>query len=349
MSTWYPNERDPSWTCPAPTRDALTFHRSLDGYAPTPVVDLPALAGELGVGRLLVKDESARLGLPAFKALGASWAVHQVVEHRAGAPGTLVTATDGNHGRAVARFARMRGQDARIFVPRGVGAPAIAAIEGEGAPVTRVDGTYDDAVAAAAQAARENDWDLVQDTAWDGYHQVPAWIVDGYGTLLVELDAQAEALGAAPIDLVIVPTGVGSLLQAVVAHCRTHPGGPAVVAVEPDVAACIGPSLAAGHPVTVETGITSMAGLNCGTLSPMAWPYIQQGLDAAVTVSDQQAADAAERLAHDGVGAGPCGAASLAALRVVVDGAAGRARCAHLGLGPDSTVALLVTEAAPSA
>jgi diaminopropionate ammonia-lyase len=349
MSTWYPNDRDPSWTCAPPHVDALEFHRSLDGYAPTPLVDLPALADELGVGRVLVKDESSRLGLPAFKALGASWAVHQVVRRRGGAPGTLVTATDGNHGRAVARFARLLGQDARIFVPRGVSAAAIAAIESEGAPVTSIDGTYDDAVAAAADAAGTHGWDLVQDTAWDGYQEVPAWIVDGYATMLVELDAQAGARGVAPVDLVIVPTGVGSLLQAVLAHSRAHTGGPAVVAVEPDVAACMAPSLAAGVPVTVDTGITSMAGLNCGTPSRLAWPYIRHGLDAAVTVSDDDAADAAQRLMRYGIAAGPCGAASLAALRVILDEATRHDRCAHLGLGRDSTVALLVTEGATGA
>lgn len=347
-SPWHPHDRDRSWTSEAPRHDAIAFHRSLEGYAPTPLVDVPALAAELGVGRVLVKDESSRLGLPAFKALGASWAVHQVVERRGGGAGTLVTATDGNHGRAVARYARLLGQRAEIFVPRGVSAHAIAAIAEEGAAVTRIDGDYDDAVGAAARAAEANVWDLVQDTAWPGYEQVPAWIVDGYRTLLVELDAQAHAVDATPVDLVIVPTGVGSLLQAVLAHYRAQPDGPAVVAVEPDAAACMGPSLAAGHPVTVDTGITSMAGLNCGTPSQLAWPYIQHGLDAVVTVSDAQAADAAQRLAQDGVDAGPCGAASLAALRVVLDDAGRHDRSAHLRLGPDSTVALLVTESATS-
>ncbi len=347
-TTWYPHDRDRSWVCEPGRSDAIEFHRALDDYAPTPLVDLPAIAAQLGVGRVLAKDESSRLGLPAFKALGASWAVHRVVQRRGGRPGTLVTATDGNHGRAVARFARRLGQGARVYVPRGVSAQAITAIEQEGAPVTRIDGTYDDAVAAAAHSAQVEGWDLVQDTAWEGYEEIPGWIVDGYRTLLIEIDDQLSELGAAPADLVIVPTGVGSLLQAVLMHHRSDTDGPAVVAVEPEVAACLAPSLAAGAPVTVETGVTSMAGLNCGTPSRLAWPYIRNGLDAAVTVSDRMSADAAQWLTQEGVAAGPCGAASLAALRVVLDDPTRHERMRHLGLGSDSTVVLLVTDGADS-
>lgn len=345
IPTWYAHDRDRTWTCPAGSGEATSFHRTLEGYRPTPLISLPAIAEELGVGRVLAKDESWRLGLPAFKALGASWAVHRVVARRGGSAGTLVTATDGNHGRAVARYARMLGQGACIYTPRGVSARAIAAIESEGAKVVQIEGVYDEAVAAASRAAEEQGWDLVQDTAWEGYEEVPAWIVEGYGTLLVEIDSQLEAAGASA-DLVIVPNGVGSLLQAVLAHYRQRVGGAAVVAVEPECAVCIPPSLAAGKPVTVDTGITTMAGLNCGTLSRLAWPVIEKGLDGAVAITDAQSADAAAQLAEHGVVAGPCGAASLAALRVVLEGPGRSERMRHLGLGPDSTVVLLVTEGA---
>lgn len=343
---WYAHRRDPAWSCPAPV-SALDFHRSLEGYAPTSLVELPQVAAETGVGRVFAKDESSRLALPAFKALGASWAIRRVLdEYPPGTHLTIVTATDGNHGRAVARFARLLGQSATIVVPRAVHPAAVAAIAGEGAQVVHVDGVYDDAVAAAAAAAEASGSVLVQDTAWEGYERVPGWIVDGYDTLLTEVDEQLRAAGDGAPDLVLVPTGVGSLLQAVLAHYRSRPepAATAIVAVEPTVAACLPPSLAAGHPVTVRTGHTSMAGLNCGTPSSLAWPYIAGGLDAAISVTDDESTYAAHDLAALGVAAGPCGAAPLAALRRIAAGG----HAGELRLEPDSTVVLLVTEGAES-
>ncbi|ASK66216.1 PLP-dependent lyase/thiolase [Brachybacterium avium] len=313
-------------------------------------MELPELARELGVGAVVAKDESTRLGLPAFKALGASWAVHRALQTAGRRPGAeVVTATDGNHGRAVAHFARAAGRPARIMVPAGgVHPSAIAAIRAEGAEVVEVDGSYDQTVRAAADYASEHDGVLVQDTAWDGYEEVPGWIVEGYATLFSEIDTQLRDAGRGSPDLLLVPTGVGSLLQAALAHhrCRSRSGSTAVVSVEPDAAACIGPSLVAGRPVTVETGTTILSGLNCGTPSSLAWPLIRGGLDAAVTVSDQGAIDAAHGLAALGVEAGPCGAASLAGAREVLTGHEGQARRRHLGLGPDSVVVLLITEGA---
>ena len=230
------------------TTRAAAFHRGLPGYAPTPLVEAPALAAELGVGRLFVKDESARFDLRAFKYLGASWAGFRAVAARTGYTGpatldglrsfltvavpggagrgaaagalTLVTATDGNHGRAVARTARLLGLPARVYVPAGVPGVVIDRINAEGALLTVVDADYDGAVMAAradaeavsvaetAAAADVAGGDgaaafggaggiLIQDTAWDGYEQVPSWIVAGYETLFAEIDAQLAAAGAA--------------------------------------------------------------------------------------------------------------------------------------------------------
>ncbi|HTJ40164.1 MAG TPA: pyridoxal-phosphate dependent enzyme [Dactylosporangium sp.] len=329
--------RDPAWSCrPAPA-EVREFHRALPGYAPTRLVDLPELARSLGVARLLAKDESNRLGLPAFKALGASWAVHRAVE-RAQGPGplTIVTATDGNHGRAVARFARHLGHRAEIFVPRTIPPAAVHAITAEGAAVTRIAGDYDAAVHAAARESGRCGALLVQDTAWPGYEEVPGWIVDGYSTLFAELDEQLRAAGARP-DVVLVPTGVGSLLQGALTHYRAGPAASptAVVSVEPASAACVLASVAAGHPVTVSTSATNMAGLNCGTVSSLAWPHIERGLDACVAVEDSAAAHAARALSEHGVDAGPCGAAPLAALRHPAF---------PLPLTPATTVVLLITE-----
>jgi diaminopropionate ammonia-lyase len=369
------------------------FHASLPGYAPTPLTEVPALARELGAGRVFVKDESSRLGLPAFKVLGASWAVHQLLTDspadepappsepvipappdalatlRAAAARrpslTFVTATDGNHGRAVARMARLTGTPARVFVPAVTDPATRAAITSEGAKVTQIDGTYDEAVATARQWAGSHPGAaLVQDTAWPGYEQVPSWIVEGYSTLFAELDAQLTAAGAGLPALVAVPVGVGSLAQAAVVHYRgrvTAEGWPgrgqnsalgqpssvtAVLSVEPDTAACLLASMRAGKPTTIPTANTIMAGLNCGTISSIAWPYFSSGLDAAVAVTDDAARRAAGDLAAVGISSGPSGASSLAGARAALTGSGSEERRAEVGVDPASVIVLLSTEAA---
>ncbi|MBZ6475115.1 diaminopropionate ammonia-lyase [Streptomyces griseocarneus] len=328
-------------SAPAAVRE---FHASLSGYSPTRLVELPDIARELNVGRVFVKDESARLGLPAFKALGASWAIHRALSERdTSTPVTLVTATDGNHGRAVARMARLLGQHAHVFVSAGVHPAAADAIAGEGARVTRVDGPYDDAVRRAATVADETaDALLVQDTAWPGYERVPGWIVEGYSTLFHEIDDQLAAAGAPHPDLVAVPVGVGSLAQAAVTHYGGSAGrDSALLAVEPVAAACVLSSLVRGERLSTATGRTTMAGLNCGTPSALAWPLLRDGLTAGVAVTDEQTARAGRDLAALGVSSGPCGAASLAGVRAAVRT---EDRRAALGLHPDATVVLLSTE-----
>lgn len=319
---------------------ALEFHRALPGYAPTPLLDVPALAAELGVRQVLIKDESARLGLPAFKVLGASWACQQVQTRSPGAH--FVAATDGNHGRAVARMAAHFGVGATVFVPAVMLPETASSIAGEDATVLRVDGDYDAAVrCAAAYAEGEPGRALVQDTAWPGYTQVPAWIVEGYQTLLHEVDDELAADGAAA-DLVAVPAGVGSLAEAVVRYYRQPEGHcPRVLTVEPTTAACVLASLHAGGPVTVATDATVMAGLNCGTISASAWPVLREGLDAAVAVTDEDVLAAVDDLARLGVSSGPCGAATLAGVRAA---RAEPERSAALQLGPDSVLVLLSTE-----
>jgi diaminopropionate ammonia-lyase len=337
---WYFSPAARDWTGPSVPREATAFHRSLPGYVPTPLVSLPAIAAELGVGRVLVKDESSRLGLPAFKVLGASWACRQVLERRPGA--ALVTATDGNHGRAVARMAAHFGVEATVFVPRVMLPEAAARIAGEGARVVWVDGDYDAAVRGAAEFAdAQPGRALVQDTAWDGYEQVPAWIVEGYETLLEEVDAQ---LAGTP-DLVVVPVGVGSLAEAVVLHYRRPGAGrPRVLVTEPDTAACVLASLTADRSVTVPTAATVMAGLNCGTVSSSAWPVLRAGCDAAVAVNDDDALRAVNDLGRLGVSSGPSGAAALAGARAALTDPERRAA---LDLGDDAIVVLLSTEGRP--
>ncbi|MGH3122782.1 MAG: pyridoxal-phosphate dependent enzyme [Streptosporangiaceae bacterium] len=351
---WFARPAARAWTCaPAPTAGTRAFHARLPGYAPTPLTEVPPIAAELGVGRVFVKDESARMGLAAFKVLGASWAVHQVLARRdAAGPVTLMAATDGNHGRALAWMARLLGQRAHVFVPAGVHPTAIAAIAAEGAQVTEITGTYDDAVRLAAKAAREPDAELVQDAGWPGYEEVPGWIVDGYSTLFVEIDEQLAAAGAtgtaeaASPALVAIPAGVGSLAQAAITHYRSRPGSglTSLLTVEPGSAAGVLASLVRGELGTVATGETIMSGLNCGTPSRLAWPYLRDGLDAAVAVANSEAAVAARDLAGYGIPAGPCGGASLAGVRAALTGEGTQARRAALALDSGGTVVLLSTE-----
>lgn len=334
-SQWVPQE------ClePRATNEIRRFHESLPDYAITRMVSLPTVAHTLDIGTVLVKDESLRLGLPAFKMLGASWAAHRALEAADSGRRRLITATDGNHGRAVARMARLLGIPATVVVPLGVSETAISSIKDEGAEVLELPLPYDDAVEQAALLAdADPNALLIQDTSWPGYETVPQWIVDGYATLFDEAVEQAAELGA-EIDLLVVPAGVGSLAHAAVLFARSRPDC-RVVAVEPEVADCLRASLAAGVLTSVPTGETAMAGLNCGTPSYLAWPDLHRGLTGAVAVDDAAAEAAMVDLADLGVDAGPCGAASLAALRVLaIDPARSLLR-----LHSNSTALLLNTE-----
>ena len=237
---------------------------------------------------------------------------------------------------------RSSGVGATVFVPAVMLPETADRIASEGATVVRVDGDYDEAVRrAAAHADADPGRALVQDTAWEGYAQVPAWIVEGYQTLLHEVDEQLAGSGAAA-DLVAVPVGVGSLAEAVVRHYRQADGPrPHLLSIEPTSAACLLASLVSGAPVTVPTGDTVMAGLNCGTVSGTAWPVLRAGLDAAVAVPDDAALSAVEDLAGLGVSSGPCGAAPLAGLRAALTDPGRRAA---LALPADAVVVLLSTE-----
>jgi diaminopropionate ammonia-lyase len=345
------------WSSASTPDRVREFHATLPGYRPSPLASLPRLAAELGVAQVWVKDEADRFGLPAFKILGASWAVNRTLSTRAGyaeparsldelrrrvagSTVTLVTATDGNHGRALARMAHLLGVRARVHVPDGLRPAAVDAIAGEGAEVVRAPQVYDEVVRGAARSVEGRPDDvLVQDTAWPGYEDVPRWIVDGYSTLFNEIaDEIAE------VDLVAVPTGVGSLLQAALQHYRSvsRQDRPAVLAVEPASAACVTASLAAGRPVSVDTSSpTIMTGLNCGTVSAIAWPVISAGLDAGVGVTEGQARSAVIDLHTAGLSTGPCGAAALAGVRVAADDPE---LAGTLGLDARSVVVLLNTE-----
>ena len=342
----------------AATRAPLALHRRLPGYAATELRDAPGIARALGVGRVLVKVESNRFGLPAFKMLGASWATYRAVidllgaepewstldELRAAAdplrPMTLAAATDGNHGRAVAAMARLLGFDARIFVPDDMVAARIAGIESEGATVTIVDGSYDDAVARSAKEAGPQCL-VISDTSWEGYTEPPKHVIEGYSTIFFEI----EDAGAPPPDIVMAPVGVGALAAATCAYYR-RPGALAsttIVSVEPADADCFLASCVAGELTFVPPPHRSMmVGLNCGNASPIAWPVVSLGVDWCTAVADTRAEDAMRMLAAEGIVAGETGSAALAGALAV----AGSDERGDVGFREDATLLLLCTEGA---
>jgi diaminopropionate ammonia-lyase len=370
------------------------FHQRLAGYEPTPLREAPELAARCRVGRVLVKDESSRMGLPAFKVLGASWATYRLLCDRLGGepewetlddlavvvadrlgPLRLVAATDGNHGRAVARMASLLKLTSTILVPEGTADARIDGIAAEGAEVIVAPGTYDDTVTLAAGMAGERDL-VVSDTSWPGYEDVPTWVIEGYSTIFAEIDAQLAGLaggegtadgddggdGGGPdgggvvvtddgivlpdglaVDVVVVPLGVGAL-GASAAAClragREPADGPLLIGVEPDTAACVAAAVQAGHLVEVPGPHRSiMAGLNCGLASLLALPAVTAAFDAFVAIDDERCREAVRAHAEAGMDLGETGAAALAGLMAVVD-----EHHDALPLPAEATVLLLATE-----
>ena len=331
----------PANPIPGPTHAASSLHRGLDGYQPTPLTTHPDLAAELGLGGLYLKNESSRLGLQSFKILGASWAVYRALCDRLDRPPppdaslaeirrafadlgplTLVAATDGNHGRALAAVGRMFGFPARILVPDGMAAARIEAIEAEGASVEVVNGSYDLAVEKAA--AVDEDAMVVSDTSWDGYEELPTWISEGYATIFWEIDEALESNGWQAPDLVVVQIGVGALARAVVAHYRRAEldSQPTILGVEPLTAACAFETALAGHRAYVPGPHPSvLVGLNAGRVSIVAEPALISGIDGFLAIDDSSARAAVARLAASGIMAGETGAAGLGGLLALPDAA----------------------------
>ena len=297
---------------PAPSAVARDFHRALPGYEPTPL---------RGLGAASVKDETSRLGLPAFKILGASWAVECALREAPEAH-TLVAASAGNHGRAVARVAALRGLGCRVLLPARSEPARREAIAEEGAEVVVVDGDYEHAVRLAAEAGGEPG---VLEIADVGVSSAAHAVIDGYATLFDEIAEQSER----PVDVLIVPVGVGSLAAAAARFGAAR--GVRVVGVEPATAACLTASLAAGEPTAVPTPGTTMAGMDCAEVSIAAWPTLKHGIAGTVLVEDREIPAATETLAKAGMRVGECGAAPMAAL-------------GKLDLDPDSHVVLVATE-----
>lgn len=299
------------------------FHTTFPQYKPTPLVRLPGLANEIGVERLWIKDESERFDLNSFKVLGGSYAIARYlaglagirpaelsferlkepsIRERTGAI-TFVTATDGNHGRSVAWSARELGRRAIVFVPSGTSASRIANIKKEGAEVHETDGNYDETIRSARRYAEAHNGVIVQDTAWEGYRDIPLWIMQGYAVLMLEAIEQMEADGAKAPTHVFLQAGVGSFAGGATGLLASHYGAgrPYVAVVEPDSAGCYYASVAAGDGTPRDVGgemPSIMAGLACGEPNRIAWPILRDHADLYFCVSDSIAASGMRALAR---------------------------------------------------
>lgn len=330
---------------------AWAHHRSLAAYAPTPLYFLAGLSRRLGIGAIAVKDEGRRFGLKAFKALGASWAVQRWLE---GNPGrsrpVFAAATDGNHGRGLAWAARLHGCGAVIHMPAGSAKSRVEAIRSLGARCRVTRDNYDGTVAALRRKAARKGWALIQDTAWPGYEEVPAWIMQGYATIVLEALEQAPAL--APTH-VFLQAGVGSFAAAVIGALLafTPPPWPRFVLVEPRKAACVFHSLRKGRPQSVRGALgTIMAGLACGVPNPLAWPVLRRHAAGALSCPDWIAANGMRLFAAPCPGdppivSGESGAVPLGALHWLLTSPRAKDARACLELNARSRVFLINTEA----
>jgi diaminopropionate ammonia-lyase len=336
------------------------------GYRPTDLRVLESLADELGLAALHYKDESDRFGLASFKALGGAYAVQSVlretIESKLGMDVTLedvgrvrhpeeassvtvVTATDGNHGRSVAWGARRFGCACEIFMHEQVSPGRQEAVEAFGARVRRIKGNYDDSVHAAAEEARANGWQVVSDTSWDGYVDIPRDVMAGYTVMSSE--AMDQWPMPDPPTHVFIQGGCGGLAAAVCVDlwCRYGDRMPRLVIVEPVSAACLHESARLGMQSKVDiTTETVMAGLSCGEVSSIAWPIIAAGASDFLAITDDPIGPLMRRLAHEeSIVAGESAVAGLAGLTAARKD---DLLWNRLGLSRESRVLLFGTEGA---
>jgi diaminopropionate ammonia-lyase len=315
---------------------------------PTPLSAVNDLARQLGLRTVMAKDESARFGLNAFKLLGARFSIETLLasgQLRAGA--TLVCASEGNHGRAVARAARDAGCAARVYMAGDASQARVDAIAGEGADVIRVDGSYDDAVRILQQEAAAHGWTIISDTSWPSYEHIPFLIMLGYTRMLDEVQAiqGVQAVQGSGFSHVFVQGGVGGLLCAVASWCAFHRPDCKVISVEPADAACLQASARAGVAVAVTGPLrTAMAGLRNREVSPLAFESLLPNVSAFMAIDDAWASDAMRALHAAGIGAGASGAAALGGLLAMARDPAMAGARAALGLDSSANVLVVVSE-----
>jgi len=285
-------------------KKVIKFHQSLPDYKPTPLVNLSHFANKLGIKQLTIKDESHRFNLNAFKVLGASYAIAQhlsdflnlkddelefdkIICHKNRYKDiTLATATDGNHGRAVAFCAKLFGCKAVVYMPKGSSKTRLKAIQSYGAVATITTLNYDDTVIYAKEQAQKNGQILLQDTAWDGYQKVPSDIMQGYFTLITEDIKYHQNNWPTHVFL---QAGVGSLAASIVAYMTSFKdkATPKFIVVEPNGAKCFFESMQQQKPLKISGELpTIMAGLACGKPSNLAWQILKSTADAFLSCND---------------------------------------------------------------
>lgn len=289
---------------------ARKFHQSFDMYEVTPLADLKNLSKEIGLKRFFVKDESYRFGLNAFKVLGASFAIANYIADKLGmniedlsyekikskeikeklGDITFTTATDGNHGRAVAWTARELSQKSKVFMPKGSSIERLENIRKENSDANIMDANYDECVRIAAKYAEDNNGALIQDTSWEGYEKTPRDILKGYMTMALEAYEVLKEKDILPTHI-FIQAGVGSLASGVTAFFRNvlKENQPKIIVVEPNKANCLYRTAKAndGKLHIVDGQLDSiMAGLNCGEPVTIGWPILENNVDYFISVDD---------------------------------------------------------------
>lgn len=356
-------------------KKARAFHESFPQYTKTPLANLTHMAEYLGVKEIYIKDESYRFGLNAFKVLGGSFAMARYIAKQTGkdvselpyqvltsdalkeefGQATFFTATDGNHGRGVAWAANKLRQKAVVYMPKGTTETRLNNILKEGATATIEEVNYDECVRmAAASASQTENGVVVQDTAWDGYEEIPAWIMQGYGTMAMEANEQLEEYGCDRPTHVFVQAGVGSLAGAVQGYFanRYPENPPTVVVVEADVAACLykGAVAADGNPRIVDGDMqTIMAGLACGEPNTISWDILKNHVSVFISAPDWAAAKGMRMLSAPIKGdpqvvSGESGAAPFGVLACIMTMDEYKDLREAIGLNKDSKVLLFSTE-----
>lgn len=356
-------------------KKARAFHQSFPQYSETPLARLSEMAAYLGLKDVYVKDESYRFGLNAFKVLGGSFAMAKYIAKQTGkdvselpyhvltsealrqefGQATFFTATDGNHGRGVAWAANKLGQKSVVFMPKGSTQTRLDNILKENAVATIEEVNYDECVRmAAAAAAKTPNGVVVQDTAWEGYEEIPAWIMQGYGTMAMEADEQLHKQDCDRPTHVFVQAGVGSLAGAVQGYFvnRYPENPPKVVVVEADVADCLykGAVAGDGNPRIVDGDMqTIMAGLACGEPNTISWDILKNHVDTFVSAFDWVAANGMRMLSAPIKGdpqvvSGESGAAPFGVLACIMKMDEYKELRDHLGLDESSKVLLFSTE-----
>ena len=331
--------------------DSIKFHKTLPNYSNSKLFELKNLSTKLGVDNIYLKDESTRFNLNAFKGLGASYAIRKLLIED---PQTSIfcTATDGNHGKAVAWSASINKKKSVVYVPKDTTKERIDAIAQYGGEVIQLDMNYEETCNYAAKQSALNNWMLVQDTSWDGYEKIPALIMSGYLTHFQEMEDSINLFQKPKIDIIFLQCGVGSWPASCIWYYlnRYRKNKPKIVLVEPNEASGVLSSFINNQRVSPKGNFeTIMAGLNCGIPSKSAWEIIKKGCDAVMTISDEDARNAMRTLYKPKendkrIISGESGSAGLAGLIKCIKDPGMSKLNEHIGLNSKSRILLFNTE-----